>query len=73
MNDEEAIPHVEATKSKLRSLIDSVMDMRVDLIRDNNDSIIIPKDATQSRKRHLDDDDEYVDKLWSDMSQLNDL
>jgi protein AATF/BFR2 len=49
------------------------MDMRVDLIRDNNDSIIIPKDATQSRKRHLDDDDEYVDKLWSDMSQLNDL
>ncbi|CAO3664115.1 unnamed protein product [Umbelopsis vinacea] len=73
MNDEEAIPHVEAAKSKLRSLIDSVMDMRVDLIRDNNDSIIIPKDATQSRKRHLDDDDEYVDKLWSDMSQLNDL
>jgi protein AATF/BFR2 len=73
MNDADAIPHIEASKSKLRTLIDSVMDLRMDLIRDNNDSIIIPKDAAQSRKRHLDDDDEYVDKLWDDMSQLNDL
>ncbi|KAI8579041.1 hypothetical protein K450DRAFT_243581 [Umbelopsis ramanniana AG] len=73
MNDTDAIPHIEASKSKLRTLIDSVMDLRIDLIRDNNDSIIIPKDAAQSRKRHLDDDDEYVDKLWEDMSQLNEL
>ncbi|GAB5586550.1 rRNA-processing protein bfr2 [Umbelopsis nana] len=73
MIDADVIPHVEATKSKLRTLIDSVMDIRVDLIRDNNDSIIIPKDAAQSRKRHLDDDDEYVDKLWDDMSQMNEL
>ncbi|CAM0141555.1 unnamed protein product [Umbelopsis sp. WA50703] len=71
--DDESIPHVESTKAKLRSLIDSVMDLRVDLIKDNVDSIIIPKDATNSRKRHLDDDDEYVEKLWDDMSQLNDL
>ncbi|CAO3669892.1 unnamed protein product [Umbelopsis ramanniana] len=73
MNDADAIPHIEASKSKLRTLIDSVMDLRIDLIRDNNDSIIIPKDAAQSRKRHLDDDDEYVDKLWEDMAQLNEL
>jgi protein AATF/BFR2 len=73
MSDADVIPHVEATKSKLRTLIDSVMDIRVDLIRDNNDSIIIPKDVAQSRKRHLDDDDEYVDKLWDDMSQMNEL
>ncbi|KAG2178201.1 hypothetical protein INT43_003454 [Umbelopsis isabellina] len=71
--DDECISHVESAKAKLRSLIDNVMDLRVDLIKDNIDSIIIPKDATNSRKRHLDDDDEYVEKLWDDMSQLNDL
>lgn len=71
--DDESIPHVESAKAKLRSLIDNVMDLRVDLIKDNIDSIIIPKDATNTRKRHLDDDDEYVEKLWDDMSQLNDL
>lgn len=63
---------LEAAKNDLREVIDDLMDMRVDLFTQNG-SIDLSDKEFNSRKRYLDDDDEYIEKLWSDISQINDV
>ncbi|CAO3637836.1 unnamed protein product [Mucor hiemalis] len=63
---------LEAAKNDLREVIDDLMDMRTDLFTQNG-SIDLSEQDFNSRKRYLDDDDEYIEKLWSDISQINDV
>lgn len=63
---------LEAAKNDLREVIDDLMDMRVDLFTQNG-SIDLSDKEFNSRKRYLDDDDEYIEKLWSDISEINDV
>jgi protein AATF/BFR2 len=63
---------LENAKNDLREVIDDLMDMRVDLFTQNG-SIDLSEQDFNTRKRHLDDDDEYIDKLWHDISQINDV
>jgi protein AATF/BFR2 len=63
---------LENAKNDLREIIDDLMDMRVGLFTQNG-SIELEDKEYSSRKRHLDDDDEYLDSLWSDISEINDV
>ncbi|RUS33644.1 hypothetical protein BC938DRAFT_470718 [Jimgerdemannia flammicorona] len=63
---------LDDAKSELRGLIDSILDVRVGLCHDN-DVIVLPKGAATSRKRHFNNDDEYIDHLWQDIRELDDI
>lgn len=63
---------LETAKTDLREIIDDLMDMRVGLFTQNGSIDVSNKDYN-TRKRHLDDDDEYLDKLWNDISTINDV
>jgi protein AATF/BFR2 len=62
----------QATK-ELREVIDDLMDIRKELFEQNG-SIDFSQHDLNTRKRYLDDDDDvYLEKLWSDMSAINDV
>jgi protein AATF/BFR2 len=65
---------LENAKNDLREIIDDLIDMRTDLFTQNG-SIDLPSEQEyNTRKRHLDDDDdEYLEKLWNDIAQINDV
>ncbi|CAO3610192.1 unnamed protein product [Mucor fragilis] len=63
---------LESAKNDLREVIDDLMDIRVDLFTQNG-SIDLEDVNCNTRKRHLDDDDQYLDALWHDISQINDV
>ena len=63
---------LDAAKHDLRQVIDDLMDMRTELFTQNG-SIDLSTQDFNTRKRHLDDDDEYIEKLWNDISQINDV
>lgn len=46
--------------------------MKKELCRDS-DAVVVPKEAAVSRKRHLDDEDEYIEHLWQDIRELDEL
>jgi protein AATF/BFR2 len=63
---------LESAKNELREVIDDLIDIRTDLFTQNG-SIDIEEINFNTRKRHLDDDDQYIDALWHDISQINDV
>ena len=63
---------LENAKNDLREVIDDLMDIRADLFTQNG-SIDLEDVNYSTRKRHLDDDDQYIDALWHDISQINDM
>ncbi|KAI9341577.1 apoptosis antagonizing transcription factor-domain-containing protein [Pilaira anomala] len=63
---------LENAKNDLRQVIDDLIDIRTDLFTQNG-SVDISSIDFNTRKRHLDDDDEYIEKLWDDISQINDV
>jgi protein AATF/BFR2 len=63
---------LEQVKTDLRQVIDDIMDIRVGLFEQNG-CIDLSKKNFNTRKRHLDDDDVYIDKLWKDISEINDV
>lgn len=63
---------LENAKNDLREIIDDLVDMRVDLFTQNG-SVDLSEQDYNTRKRHLDDDDEYIEKLWNDITQINDV
>ncbi|KAG2202837.1 hypothetical protein INT46_000496 [Mucor plumbeus] len=63
---------LENAKNELREVIDDLIDIRTDLFTQNG-SIDIEEINFNTRKRHLDDDDQYIDALWHDISQINDV
>ncbi|KAI9488755.1 apoptosis antagonizing transcription factor-domain-containing protein [Zychaea mexicana] len=66
-------PDLDAAKDELRETIDELIDLRTNLLSDT-DAVEMGEEHTwNKRKRHLDDDDEYIDKLWEDISQINDV
>ncbi|KAJ8658563.1 hypothetical protein O0I10_005603 [Lichtheimia ornata] len=65
-------PVLDETKNELREVIDDLLDMRTSMFADN-DAIEFGDHTWNSRKRHLEDDDEYIEKLWDDISQVNEV
>ncbi|KAL0076908.1 apoptosis antagonizing transcription factor-domain-containing protein [Phycomyces blakesleeanus] len=64
---------LDSAKEVLREVIDEIMDLRTSLLSDNG-TVDLDECDWNSRKRHLDDDDdEYIEKLWQDISQINDV
>ncbi|KAI9486834.1 MAG: apoptosis antagonizing transcription factor-domain-containing protein [Benjaminiella poitrasii] len=64
---------LEEAKNDLREIIDDLMDMRSGLFIQNG-AVELSEEGYNSRKRHLDDDDDvYIEKLWNDISQLNEV
>ncbi|KAI8984148.1 apoptosis antagonizing transcription factor-domain-containing protein [Mycotypha africana] len=64
---------LEVAKTELREIIDDLMDIRSGLFAQHG-SVDLTDKELNSRKRHLDDDDdEYLDKLWKDISEMNDV
>ncbi|KAG0947833.1 hypothetical protein G6F57_004373 [Rhizopus arrhizus] len=64
---------LEQVKTDLREVIDDLMDIRVGLFEQNG-CIDLSKKNFNSRKRYMDDDDDiYIEKLWKDMSEINDV
>ncbi|KAI8990102.1 apoptosis antagonizing transcription factor-domain-containing protein [Pilobolus umbonatus] len=68
----EATNDLDTCKDELREVIDDLMDIRTSLLEQNG-AVDISKHDFNSRKRCLDDDDEYIDKLWKDISSMNDI
>ncbi|KAI8888685.1 TRAUB-domain-containing protein [Backusella circina FSU 941] len=56
----------------LREVIDDLMDIRKELFEQNG-SIDLSEQNINTRKRYLDDDDAYLEKLWSDISAINEV
>lgn len=52
--------------------MDDLIDLRVDMLKEN-DAIDFENRTWNSRKRHLEDDDEYIENLWKDISEINDV
>ncbi|KAI8149031.1 apoptosis antagonizing transcription factor-domain-containing protein, partial [Fennellomyces sp. T-0311] len=65
-------PDLDGAKEELRETIDELMDLRTNLLTDS-DAVEFGDRTFNSRKRHLDDDDEYIEKLWEDISEINDV
>lgn len=64
---------LEQVKTDLRDVMDDLMDIRVGLFEQNG-CIDLSKKNINSRKRHLEDEDEiYNQKFWKDMSEINDV
>ncbi|KAI9027225.1 apoptosis antagonizing transcription factor-domain-containing protein [Phycomyces nitens] len=63
---------LDGAKEVLREVIDEIMDLRTSLLSDNG-TVDLDECNWNTRKRHLDDDDEYIEKLWQDISQINDV
>ncbi|CAG8681804.1 1399_t:CDS:2 [Cetraspora pellucida] len=61
---------VQETRTELRELIDSLIDLRKGLCHEN-DNIAITENVANNRKRHIEDDD-YLEYLWKDMQEIND-
>lgn len=61
---------LDAVKSELRDAIDDLMELRTGFLEEN-DAVQLGDRDFNTRKRHLDDDDEYIDALWNDISQVN--
>ncbi|KAI7865764.1 apoptosis antagonizing transcription factor-domain-containing protein [Spinellus fusiger] len=64
--------NLDAVKEGLREVIDTMMDLRTSLFEENT-AIDMENCSWNSRKRCTDDDDEYNEKLWQDISQVNDV
>lgn len=60
----------DKVKGELRGVIDDIMDLRTTLLG-ANDAIDLDEVSYDTRKRCLDDDDEYIDALWNDIDQVN--
>ena len=65
-------PDLDAAKDELRETLDELIDLRKDLLNDT-EAVDLTGYKGNSRKRHLDDDDEYIEKLWEDISEINDV
>ncbi|KAI9280071.1 apoptosis antagonizing transcription factor-domain-containing protein [Sporodiniella umbellata] len=64
---------LEEVKAGLREVMDDLIDIRTGLFEQNG-CIDLSKKNINTRKRHLEDEDEiYNDKLWKDMSEINDV
>ncbi|KAI7905236.1 apoptosis antagonizing transcription factor-domain-containing protein [Cokeromyces recurvatus] len=64
---------LEEVKNDLHEIIDDLMDIRSGLLTQNG-AVELPEDDYNSRKRHIDDDDDvYIDTLWKDISKLNEV
>ncbi|RUP42904.1 apoptosis antagonizing transcription factor-domain-containing protein, partial [Jimgerdemannia flammicorona] len=72
MPNDRATLVLDDAKSELRGLIDSILDVWVGLYH-NNDVIVLPKSAATSQKHHFNNDDKYIDHLWQDIRELNDI
>ncbi|KAI8343135.1 apoptosis antagonizing transcription factor-domain-containing protein [Chlamydoabsidia padenii] len=68
--DDSVKEEADKVKGELRQVIDDLMELRTSLLGDN-DAIDLDDISYNSRKRHLDDDDEYIDALWNDIDQVN--
>ncbi|KAI7854972.1 apoptosis antagonizing transcription factor-domain-containing protein [Circinella umbellata] len=65
-------PDLDATKDELRETLDELIDLRKNLLNDT-EAVDLSGYKGNSRKRYLDDDDEYIEKLWEDISEINDV
>ncbi|KAF7729117.1 hypothetical protein EC973_004885 [Apophysomyces ossiformis] len=63
---------IDAAKEEVREIVDDLMDLRTSLLGEN-DAVDFEDKTWNSRKRYLDDEDLYVEKLWEDISQVNDI
>ncbi|KAI8333801.1 apoptosis antagonizing transcription factor-domain-containing protein [Choanephora cucurbitarum] len=64
---------LESAKNDLRGVIDDLIDIRTDLLTQNG-AVDLSDIDFNTRKRHLEDDDEdYLESLWNDISQINDV
>ncbi|KAI9275507.1 apoptosis antagonizing transcription factor-domain-containing protein [Phascolomyces articulosus] len=71
-NEEGIEPDLDTAKNELRETLDELMDLRTNLLNDT-EAVDLTGHNASSRKRHLDDDDEYIEKLWEDISEINDV
>ncbi|CAG8445946.1 21917_t:CDS:10 [Dentiscutata erythropus] len=62
---------IQETRTELRELIDSLIDLRKGLCHEN-ENIVITEDTANSRKRHLENDD-YLEYMWKDMQEIDNL
>ncbi|CAB4495722.1 uncharacterized protein OCT59_009562 [Rhizophagus irregularis] len=62
---------IQETRTELRELVDSLIDLRKDLCHENNNIKEISENVMNSRKHHLDDHN-YTEYLWKDMKELYD-
>ncbi|KAF0442182.1 TRAUB-domain-containing protein [Gigaspora margarita] len=67
----EARSAIQETRTELRELIDSLIDLRKGLCHEN-ENIVTSENTANSRKRHLEDDN-YLEYLWKDMQEIDDL
>lgn len=65
-------PDLDAAKDALRGAIDDLMELRTGFLEEN-EAVQLGNRDFNTRKRHLDDDDEYIDALWNDISQVNEV
>ena len=64
---------LENAKNDLREVIDDLIDIRTDLLTQNG-AVDLSDIDFNTRKRHLEDDDEdYLKSLWNDISQINNV
>ncbi|CAO3592518.1 unnamed protein product [Absidia cylindrospora] len=73
-SNDEIRKDMDKVKGELRDVIDDIVDLRTNLLNEN-DAIDLDQVSYNSRKRHLDDDDDdaYITALWNDISQVNDV
>ncbi|KAG0164520.1 hypothetical protein DFQ28_005774 [Apophysomyces sp. BC1034] len=63
---------IDAAKEEVREIIDDLMNLRTSLFSEN-EAVDFENITWNSRKRYLDDEDQYVEKMWEDISQVNDV
>ncbi|CAG8557439.1 10112_t:CDS:10 [Acaulospora morrowiae] len=62
---------IKETQDELRGLVDSLVDLRKDLYREN-EIVEINENVANSRKRHQEDDD-YAEYLWKDIQEMHNM
>ncbi|GBB94963.1 hypothetical protein RclHR1_24510001 [Rhizophagus clarus] len=61
---------IQETRTELRELLDSLIELRKDLCHENNNIEEISENVINNRKHHLDDN--YNEYLWKDIKELYD-
>jgi protein AATF/BFR2 len=69
-SDDSVKEEADKVKGELRGVIDDIMDLRTTLL-EANDAIDLDEITYDTRKRCLEDDDEYIEALWNDIDQVN--
>lgn len=71
-DDKHVDKDLKVAQKELRETMDELIELRTGLLAEN-DAVEMEGVDFNSRKRALEDEDAYVDALWKDISQINDV